>query len=303
MKIRVCFNALLCFVIPLTTGCAKTAPRMDRNAQAASTFTLWQLPNQTHSQIMSYVIRTAHNRIIVIDGGTTGDAGYLKGFLAALDNEVDAWFMSHAHDDHFGALTEILNQQNPPHIKSLYGSLPDLEWVRRHCSEVDFKVYDQFLTALRQANLQVTDLSLGTIFQIDGIRVEVLGVRNPELTANPINNSSLVWRMSDSTKSILFLGDLGKEGGQKLLESPYARSLHSDYVQMAHHGQNGVEEAFYQTVNPIYCLWPTPGWLWDNDSGTGKGSGPWQTLQVRAWMDRLPIRHHYVMANGLCRID
>jgi len=35
---------------------------------------------------------------------------------------------------------------------------------------------------------------------------------------------------------------LGVEGGRKLLNSPYAKRLPADYLQMAHHGQNGVEE-------------------------------------------------------------
>ena len=55
------------------------------------TFTLWQLPSQTGIQMNSYVLRTAHGEVIAIDGGFTEDAGYLKGFLAALGNHVTAW--------------------------------------------------------------------------------------------------------------------------------------------------------------------------------------------------------------------
>jgi len=274
-------------------------------ASRPATFVLWQLPNQTHSQIMSYVIRTAGGKIIVIDGGVTGDAGYLKGFIAAMGTNVEAWVMSHAHDDHFGALTEILSKPGAPEIKALYSSLPTVEWVKQHCynSDAALKPYQQYLQAMEKAKLPVKDLKPGDDFMIDNIRVEVLAVRNPEITKNALNNSSMVWRMSDATKSILFTGDLGVEGGQKLLNSPYAKRLHADYVQMAHHGQEGVDEAFYRAANPTYCLWPTPLWLWDNDKGGGKGSGPWKTLEVRAWMDKLAIKRHYVMIDGLCRIE
>lgn len=105
--------------------------------------------------------------------------------------------------------------------------------------------------------------------------------------------------MDIGDKSILFLGDLGVEGGEKLLASPYRNRLKADYVQMAHHGQTGVSEEFYKTVNPKFCLWPTPDWLWDNK----KGKGPWKTLEVRAWMDKLDIEKHYVAKDGLQRID
>jgi beta-lactamase superfamily II metal-dependent hydrolase len=273
-------------------------------ARPGSTFVLWQLPNQTRSQMMSYVLQTVHGRVVVLDGGTTGDAAYLKGFLAALGNEVEAWFISHAHDDHFGALSQLLGQEDAPRIKAVYGSLPTLEWIRATgYGAQDVKPYEQLLEALRKANQPILDLSLGQEMAIDGLRLEVLGVRNLQITTNAINNSSLVLRVSDGTKSVLFTSDLGAEGGRKLLDSPFAKRLPVDYLQMAHHGQAGVDEAFYQAVKPMYCLWPTPLWLWDNDSGKGKGSGPWKTLEVRAWMEKLNIKRHYVMTQGLIRIE
>ena len=72
---------------------------------------------------------------------------------------------------------------------------------------------------------------------------------------------------------------------------------------MAHHGQKGVSELFYRTVNPTYCIWPTPLWLWDNNNGGGKGSGPWKTLEVRAWMDKLNVQQHYCLFDGLIMIQ
>lgn len=101
----------------------------------------------------------------------------------------------------------------------------------------------------------------------------------------------------------MFTGDLGVEGGDKLLNGPYGAKLKADYVQMVHHGQRGVSEKFYQAVNPQYCLWPTPLWLWNNDNGGGKGSGSWATLEVHGWMDKLNIQKHYISCFGLCKIE
>ncbi len=103
-------------------------------------------------------------------------------------------------------------------------------------------------------------------------------------------------------KTILFTGDLGVEGGRKLLNSSFGKKLHAEYVQMAHHGQNGVDEDFYRAVHPACCLWPTPEWLWNNDNGGGKGSGPWATLNVRSWMEKMGIKEHYIAKDGLCKI-
>ena len=88
-----------------------------------------------------------------------------------------------------------------------------------------------------------------------------------------------------------------------MLEGPYRDRLRADYVQMSHHGQNGVDEAFYQAVRPTCCLWPTPRWQWENDAGEGPETGPWRTREVREWMEKLNVQKHYVSADGLCRID
>ncbi len=270
---------------------------------ATTTFTLWQLPGQTPTQMNSYVIRSPGGKLIVLDGGTAGDAAYLKRFLVEQGGVVDVWFLTHPHSDHVMAFAKILGDPGSIVVREVYASMPDEKWVRECANKVDVVEYQEFLRDARKANRTITELRLGQEIQIDGIRIEVLGVKNPEIRRNAINNSSVVLRFSDGRKSVLFLSDLGVEGGNKLLSGPYRNRLHCDYVQMAHHGQNGVSEAFYKVVNPRYCLWPTPRWLWDNDMGKGKGSGRWKTLEVRAWMEKLPIQRHYVMADGLCQID
>jgi beta-lactamase superfamily II metal-dependent hydrolase len=271
---------------------------------SSSSFTLWQLPNQTPTQMMSYVIKTRAGRVLVIDGGNTGDAAYLRGFIGALGNEVEAWFISHAHDDHFGALSRILSEPFAPRIRKLYGSLPTLSWIEDVGDEPqEIAPYAEFLKVLERRRLPITDLPAGAKLVVDGIHIEALAGWNPEIRINSINNSSAVWRFSDRKRSILFTSDLGVEAGRKLLASPLGRRIPSDYLQTAHHGQNGADEDFYWATKAKYCLWPTPLWLWNNDKGEGKGSGPWKTLEVRAWMEKLGIRRHFVMTEGLLVIE
>ncbi|MBI3919905.1 MAG: MBL fold metallo-hydrolase [Armatimonadetes bacterium] len=275
----------------------------------APTFILWQLPAQTQTQMMSYVIQTARTRIaldarvMVLDGGNAGDAAYLKGFLAALGGEVEAWFITHSHLDHVDAITEILSQPGDLAVRAIYASLPDLEWISRYGGEEEIDAPTRLDAALREGGIPVVELRAGEDLCIGGVQIEVLRVWNPGIQVNALNNSSIVLRMSDGRKSVLFTGDLGVEGGLEILSSPLRDRLRADYCQMAHHGQNGVSREFYQAVTPVHCLWPTPGWLWDNDTGDGKGTGPFRTLEVRAWMEELGVRSHYVMAEGLHRIE
>jgi len=269
----------------------------------APAFTLWQLPMQTRSQMNSYVIRTAGSEVIVIDGGTKGDSAYLREFIRDRGNHVNAWFISHPHYDHVDALTAILGNPAGIKIDAVYASLPDEDWLKKHQDAGALVTQRALKAALEESNCRLLELSLGQKINFQGVTFEILAVRNPELTVNAINNQSAVWRVDGGGESVLFLGDLGVEGGEKLLASPYRTRLKADYVQMSHHGQTGVSEEFYETVNPNYCLWPTPGWLWDNDKGRGRNSGPWKTLEVRAWMEKLNIEEHYVAKDGLHRID
>jgi len=286
--------------ICLFSSCQST-PK-NKGPHPSGNFTLWQLPSQTPSQMNSYVLQTTHGTIIVIDGGTAGDAPYLRGFLAALGNQVEAWFISHPHSDHVDALTVLLNHPGDLAIGTIYSSLPEETWIEQY-EPACLTTCREFQLALQKSSREVSELTIGQLIQIDGVCFEILAVKNPEITSNAINNSSMVMKVSDREKSVLFTGDLGVEGGEKLLHSSYGTQLHADYVQMAHHGQNGVNERFYQAVAPRFCLWPTPLWLWDCDNGGGKGSGPWDTLNVRAWMDRLPVQKHYISGFGLCKIE
>jgi beta-lactamase superfamily II metal-dependent hydrolase len=258
-----------------------------------STCTLWQLPGQTGSQMNSYVIRTSGNELIVIDGGTKGDAAYLRKFVQERSNHVHAWFISHTHYDHVDALTEILNNPEDIKIDKIYGSLPDDAWMKKHQNANADKTQLQFKAALKKSKRKLLDLSPGQKIRFKGATFEVLSTVDQTITQNAVNNQSAVWRVDVGDTSILFLGDLGVEGGEKLLAGPHRSRLKADYVQMAHHGQAGVSEEFYKTVNPKFCLWPTPSWLWNSH----------KTPKVRAWMEKLNIEKHYVAKDGLQRID
>ena len=75
----------------------------------------------------------------------------------------------------------------------------------------------------------------------------------------------MVIKVKVNHKKILFLGDTGTESSEKLIKGQ-GNNLKADIVQMAHHGQAGATEELYKIVKPEICLWPTPEWLWNNNS-------------------------------------
>lgn len=267
-----------------------------------SCFTLWQLPSQGLRQMASYVIRSEHGKVMVIDGGNTEDGCFLKNFLFDLGGHVDSWFITHPHSDHINALIWILYNQGSLVIDNIYASFPPLEWIGKH-EPIATNNVNEFNAALKNAGRNYKNVAPNDIFDIDGIHIEILSTENTDITFNAINNSSMMMKVTDKTKSILFLGDLGARAGDKLLGIIDHQKLKADYVQMAHHGQAGVDKKFYQIVMPDYGLWSTPLWLWNNDNGGGHDSGPWLTLKVRQWMEDLKIKSNYVSGlSGVIKI-
>lgn len=275
-------------------------PALSRAAKPG--FTLWQLSTQIDATCNSYVLRTDKGRVVVLDGGMPGEAPYLRGFLAALGNRVDVWFVSHPHIDHMGALTEILRRPSGLTIGTLYQS--PMGRGQLSTDPVRIKHAETYYRVLDSSGVHVVDLTEpGLTLRLDGLNLRVLGVADTTILVNAYNNSSIVLRAWDRRKSVVFLGDTGVESGKKLLAGPYRKELDCDYLQLAHHGQQGVDRHFYETVKFRAALWPTPVWVWNNDVGEGFNTAYMKTIETRQWMDELGIREHYIGWQGTAKIE
>lgn len=260
---------------------------------------LWMLGSDTGAQNLSIVIKSNKGKLIVVDGGWEADAEKLSKLILEQGGTVDAWLITHPHEDHVGALCAILNDKNNKiQIKNVYCSLATPEWYRT-VSPTGAGIADQLINALAKlpAGVIKANIGRGTEIHLDDVNIRVLNSRGT-FTSNGVNNSSLVYKINVNGVSILILGDLAYDGGKNLLKTCTAEELKSDIVQMAHHGQQGVDRDVYAHIAPTTCLWPTPAWLWNNDNGGGFGSGPWGTLETRRWMESLDVKENYSLKDG-----
>lgn len=261
------------------------------------TIELTQLSDHSTRQMMGYILKTKNNKIIVIDGGTTDDTENLIKQINKHGGKVDAWFLTHLHDDHLGAFSNIANDEQIQ-IEKIYCSFNEYSWYEENeLARAEFS--KQILEILKQDNIKdkVEEVSLNQDINIDDVKIEILGIKNPEITENAGNEQSMVVKFDTGKTTFLVLGDTGIKSSEKLLKTQKEK-LKSDIVQMAHHGQNGATKELYEQINPTICMWPTPEWLWNNDSGEGKDSGPWKTLETRQWMEKLKVKKNYVEKDG-----
>lgn len=248
-------------------------------------------------QMMGYAIKTINGKIIIIDGGTTDDAEQLEKYIVDNGNKVDYWFITHPHSDHAGAF-EVISQNENINIGKIYMSINNKEWYiqnepqRKDDIEAFFPIIEQEKIKDKIVEPQVND-----IIKIDNITAKILGIKNPEITKNAINNSSMVIKLTVNQKDILFLGDTGTESSEKLIKNQ-EKNLKSDIVQVAHHGQAGGTEELYKIIKPKICLWPTTDWLWNNNLNGTEDSGPWKTKETRRWMENLKVKQNYIAKDG-----
>lgn len=271
------------------------------------------LTSQSSTQMMSFILKSDEH-LVVIDGGNNCDADYLYSYVKKLGGVVDGWFFTHPHSDHCNAFNTLMeNDPDGIEIKGLYYSFLPMECLcdgadpalpkSKDCQNAVDSIV-RMNAQIKRHGLKVATLQKGDVFVFGEMTLTVLRVVDRALESNNlINNSSAVLRLDADGSSMIFLGDLGVEGGEQLLDTTPPELLKADAVQVAHHGQKGVGREVYEAIGANCCFWCTPEWLWNNDVGQGFNTHIFKTLITREWMNDMGVKRHYVSKDGTYRVD
>lgn len=245
-----------------------------------------QQTNMNPTQMMGYTVVSESGHVLVIDGGYTGNDAELKRVIRGVGGHVDLWVITHPHSDHYEAVIQVLSEPEDITYDRIGATWYPSDWnpTISYAELRELRRWNDFASTLDDRYFELVE---GMRFQLGSMLVEVLSAANPDLTENFCNDQSCVLRVSENGFTMLFLGDLGILGGRRLLAKSV--DLKADAVQMAHHGQQGVEECVYKAIAPTYAFWPTPDWLWENGPYLGgpAGTGNFKTPEVIGWMERM----------------
>ena len=279
---------------------------------------LYQLPEAVNF-MMSYVIITKEDNAIVIDGGRPEDMPLLKEILSG--KKIKLWILTHPHNDHInGFVTECENNGLKDFdIEKIACNFPPYEIINNK-NVKDYEYHQKELNEILPRFLEIEPLIKDKIFkakkgdsiQIDEVKIDFIYSYHQELTDNLMNDASLVFKVT-AEKSVLFLGDLGPQGGNVLMAES-RELLKSDIVQMAHHGHMNVSMEVYAEIQPSACLWccnealyneeAIPFYLKDTEKLLKQGRhNMFGTAVTRKWMDILGVKTHYVAKDGIIKIE
>ena len=247
----------------------------------------------------SFIITTEDGKVIVIDGGHKTETDYFVEYLKAVTGQkkphIDAWFLSHAHDDHCEVFLEVVEHRSREvTFGEVYANFPEASFYE-DVDEWAFIILTDYYRLLPAFADKAKTLHEGDVFQIGAAKFTVFYTFNPEWKS--CNEGSTIMRMDLGGTSVMFNGDAGTNAGNYVTEK-YADSglLHCDYCKMSHHGQGGVDRNFYAAVSPKVCLWPTPSWVYENTNGN------LSTFETRAWVEELGVKKEYKSFEGSAAI-
>ncbi|MCI8327585.1 MAG: MBL fold metallo-hydrolase [Lachnospiraceae bacterium] len=226
-----------------------------------------QYGNPEENQRMFYTITDRKGHLVVIDGGWTENAEEVRSVITAKGGHVDAWILTHPHQDHIAAFMDIYDKPGRIKIDRIYAvDMPAVELCRENASWDEFGTYERFL---QMEIPQLDYVHSGDEWKIGNLKFEVLSAYEDQvdqMSNDLLNDGSMMFRVTGESESMLFCADVGKSMSDYLVKE-YGEELKSDYLQMGHHGNGGLKRDFYELVSPKIAFFDAPNWLFYDEAG------------------------------------
>ena len=248
-----------------------------------------------------FIVALEDGSFVVLDGGMSYETDRERIYNTLLDLykeahggaaptqqlpiRIAAWYVSHGHGDHYGAMRLFIKKYVADYSRykvtidrmiANFGSDDEMYNGESDGHPVNHQLRNTYteLSALvkdapgEQAGFDYIKVHTGQRFWLASTEFEVLHTHEDQYPnrIHVYNNTTTVIRMNlyhtngttvteGSKTSMLWLGD-AQENASKFMRATWGEYLKSDIVQVAHHGWNGCEWSFYQLAAPTAVLWP-----------------------------------------------
>ena len=260
--------------------------------KSTAPWSLKQFSDDSGKQGTFYILENNNDgTVIVIDGGTSKNARKVRNEIRKSGGKVDAWIITHFHDDHVEAFNEIYADPGDIEIGKVYTPGIDPDMYMQLIREWDDPgPYNTFMNQT-EGDDRIVHPARMDVLEFDGLKIEILCTFDELLLScfkeymDPANDISMVFKVSGEKDTLLFLGDFHTDALGDGLIQLHGDKLKAEMVQAGHHGNNSLPERFYEFVSPKVMLFDAPKWLMEGEEYTSK--------DLAAWCD----------ANGIERYD
>ena len=171
-----------------------------------------------------------------VDPGEEAVSPYLwsRGF-----QKLDVVALTHAHQDHLGGLTAILENFRVAQL-----------WIGR---EVSVPALVRLEELARERQISIEHELRGKSFRWDGVDGEFLWpeIAPEEVASSAKNNDSLVLLLRYGNETLLLPGDAEKEVEREILSENGPEAMRADVLKIGHHGsKNSTTPEFLAAVQP-----------------------------------------------------
>lgn len=281
--------------------------------RAKQRYTMTQYADVQNYQCMSYTIENSRGGLIVVDGGHAWQSESLVEEIKQRGGVVDAWIITHAHDDHAAVLASVLEAEwdrTEIEIKEILIGDMDYEAVLKEGG--GRKDMISYLNMGLERFGEVRVLKAGDELDVIGLHMKVLHTCNRTVTENSdniLNDGSMVFKLSGKKGSVLFLADTadntreiaeemtdpsqGSEMGRLIADeilAEYPEDVSAWAVQMSHHGNGSYPDYFYEAIAPKYAFFAAPDWLMENRNKETGEESYYSTPHYAELMERLGAR-------------
>ncbi len=164
-------------------------------------------------------------------GETTADR------IFALAGKLDCVVITHPHEDHMGALSEVLE------------TVPT-DRVIMNADASDASYYTRALDVIEKEDIPVFEAEAGNRYEIGDITLEIFA---PIGYTDDKNSNSVVLRATACGVSVLITGDATNDEEDAILEQ--GSDLKADILKVGHHGSStSTGEEFLKAVSPSIAV-------------------------------------------------
>ena len=175
---------------------------------------------------------------MTIDGGNVADSQLVYSYLQERGiDEVETVVVTHAHEDHCGGVSAILNAVTAGKV---------------YCpvTEYDTKAFRNVVSAAQAQGLEITVPVVGEMFTLGTAQVQVIG---PVKAYKDTNDTSIVLRLTFGERTFLFTGDAETTSEYDIMDAGF--DVSADVLKVGHHGRStSTSYLWLRTVAPTYAV-------------------------------------------------